>query len=42
MMIPPIGWTKGPDAALIAKTSAILSDKTASGKMLASPKNQKI
>lgn len=26
MLIPPIGWTKGPDAALIAKTSAMLSD----------------
>lgn len=26
MLIPPIGWTKGPDAALIAKTSVMLSD----------------
>ena len=26
MLIPPIGWTKGPDAALIAKNSVMLSD----------------
>lgn len=26
MLVPAIGWTKGPDAALIAKTSVLLSD----------------
>ena len=26
MLIPPIGWTKGPDAALMARTSVMLSD----------------
>jgi pimeloyl-ACP methyl ester carboxylesterase len=68
MIVPAVGWTKGPDHALIAKNSVLINeimytqpvyyefknlkmpvtmingqrDKTAPGKALASPENQKI